>query len=442
MKTLLLVSGSLRSFRENIRTFGNHDIAVYVSRDDDDTYLNEESIRFLIEEPRIKTLVIEPALDVPELYRDVRQQNIYKQWYKLHRLWSCVPKDYGMYVRIRPDVCILSSSEFDSLLNTSHQLSIPIGNDRDGINDQIAIGNYERMNHYCTMVYTLEKHSHATSEFALAQHLYGMSIDRISLSYKLVLSTAKVIAIAGDSGSGKTRLCSLLRPLFLFDKVLEYETDRYHKWERGHEQWKSLTHLHPDANYLEKLEDDTFHLKIGDAILAVDYDHSTGKFTSPKQIQSKENILLCGLHTLYSKQLRNLSDLKIYVDTSDELKTGWKIQRDTTERGQTVETVRAKILSRKSDYESHIHPQREYADLVIQFHGTSLTLESKHREWFAGLPGEHTPNSITFHDPTIDIRKQIYEFLWSMDLPHIEALSGYDGILQFTILRALYIKHG
>lgn len=440
MNILILVSGSLRSFRENIRTFGNHDIAVYVSKNDQDTYLNEDDIRFLLDEPRIKTLVIEPAPIVPALYREPRQQNIYKQWYKLQRLWECVPKVYDLYVRIRPDVCI--DSNLSDVLQTITRLTIPTGNDRDGINDQIAIGPLDEMNHYCNMVNTLPLYSDTTSEYALLRHLEGIQVDRVALSYKLILSTAKVIAIAGDSGSGKSRLSSLLRPLFLFDKVLEYETDRYHKWERGHERWNSVTHLHPDANYLEKLEDDTFRLKIGDTILAVDYDHSTGKFTPPQQIESKENILLCGLHTLYSKQLRSLSDLKIYVDTSDELKTEWKIRRDTTERGQSVETVHAKILSRKSDYESHIQPQRKYADLVIRFHGTSLTLESKHREWFAGLPGEHTPSSITFHDPSIDIRKQIYEFLWSMDLPHIEAFSGYDGILQFTILRALYIKNG
>ncbi len=440
MSLLILVSGSLRSFRENIRTFGNHDIAVYVSKNDQDTYLNEDDIRFLLDEPRIKTLIIEPAPSVPEIYREPRQQNIYKQWYKLQRLWNCVPKVYDLYARIRPDVCV--ESDIASMIHKISRLTIPVGNDRDGINDQFAIGNFDEMNHYCNMVNALPSYPNTTSEYALLHHLKPLSINRISFPYKLILSTAKVIAIAGDSGSGKSRLCSLLRPLFLFDKVLEYETDRYHKWERGHERWNSVTHLHPDANYLEKLEDDTFRLKIGDTILAVDYDHSTGKFTRPQQIESKENILLCGLHTLYSKQLRNLSDLKIYVDTSDELKTEWKIRRDTTERGQTPEAVHAKILSRKSDYESHIQPQRMYADLVIRFHGTSLTLESKHREWFAGLPGEHTPCSITFHDSNVDIRKQIYEFLWSMDLPHIEALPGYDGILQFTILRALYSKNG
>jgi uridine kinase len=439
MKTLLLVSGSLRTFRENIRLLNEYDIAVYVSRDDEDTYLNAEGLRFLLEEPRVKTLVIESPPDVPSEFRETRQENTYKQWFKLQRLWQCVPKTYDMYVRIRPDVCISDPNELRQAIEACTYLSIPLGNDRDGINDQLAIGTRGAMECYCN---TLSSMSHQTSESILANHLSSVSVSRISLHYKLVLSSAKVIAIAGDSGAGKSRFSALLRPLFLFDKVLQFETDRYHKWERGDDHWKHITHLHPDANYLEKLENDTFHLKIGESVLAVDYDHATGRFISPEEIEPKENILLCGLHTLYSKQLRNLSDLKIYIDTSDSLKTEWKLQRDTVERGHKAEDVLSKIQLRRQDYETHIQPQREYADLVIRFHRTSLTLESHHREWFAGLPGEHTPNSITFHDPTIDVRKQIYEFLWGMDLPHIEALSGYDGVLQFTILRALYTKHG
>jgi uridine kinase len=442
MRTLLLVSGSVRTFRENIRVLRDYDIAVYVSQDDDDTYFNHDNVRFLLEETCIKTLVIEQSQQIPTEYKDTRYQNTYKQWYKLQRLWQCVPKTYDVYVRLRPDVYIINADDFTNAIRNCDGLYIPTGNDRDGLNDQFAIGTQDTMNVYCNTIATLGSYPHHTSEYILARHLESLSVRRIPLPYKLVLSTAKVIAIAGDSGSGKSHICSLIRPLFLFDKVLEFETDRYHKWERGDEHWKHVTHLHPDANYLEKLEDDTFHLKIGDAILAVDYDHTTGRFTPPESIEPKENILVCGLHTLYSKQLRTLSDLKIYVDTSDELKTEWKLRRDTEERGHSKEAVLTRIESRRTDYETHIQPQREHADLVIRFYGTSLTLESRHREWFAGLPGEHAPNKITFHDPSIDVRKQIYEFLWGMDLPHIDALAGYEGVLQFTILRALYSKHG
>ena len=443
MTVLLLVSGSLRSFRENLCRMGNYDIAVYIALDDEDTYLNPENLKFVLEEPRMKTILIERMSDIPQHYKEERQKNTYKQWYKLSRLWQSVPKTYDTYVRIRPDICLESPHALENLLHTSHPLVIPMGNDRDGINDQIATGSAEAMAHYCDMFHHLHEYRNISSESMLAHHLRDVPVARMPLQYKLVLSTAKVISIAGDSGSGKSTLCQLIRPLFLFDKVLEFETDRYHKWERGDTHWRTTTHLHPEANYLEKLEDDTFNLKIGNTVVAVDYDHSTGTFTPPKTIEPKETMILCGLHTLYSKQLRTLSDLKIYVDTSDELKTQWKLQRDTCERGHDASSVLAKIASRRSDYDTHVAPQRDYADLIVRFHtDNSLTLTSKHREWFAGLPGEHGHDCITFRDPSVDVRKQVYEFLWSLDLPHVEAKTGYNGVLQCTILRALYTKHG
>lgn len=441
MSTLLLVSGSLRSFRENIRILNQFDIAVCVAIDDDDTYLNTENTKFLFEETCIRTLVLERNIYVPPEFKTTQQQNMYKQWYKLWRLWKSIPKTYETYVRIRPDIFFTDIEELKRAIATCTSLSIPSGNERDGINDQLAIGKYIEMKHYCNMVKSLKPT--ISSELNLAIHLRDkIQIQQVPVQYKLVLSTAKVVAITGDSGSGKTRLSSIIQPLFLFDKVLLFETDRYHKWERGDERWTRITHLNPNANYLEKLEDDTFNLKLGNAIISVDYDHSTGKFTSPQTIEPKENIILCGLHTLYSKRLRDLVDIKIYVDTTDELKTDWKVQRDTKERGYSLENVLKKIESRQQDYKEYIVPQKYHADIVVRFHNTSLTIVSSHKEWLSGIPGEHMANSVTLNDQNVDMRNQIQEYMSYLDLPQIDALPGYDGVLQFTILRALYTKHG
>jgi uridine kinase len=424
MKVLVLISGSLRTFRENIQRIPvEYDIAVYVSRCDEDTYLNPEGIRFLVDNPRIKTLVIE---DTPT------GDNTFKQWYKLQRLWDCVPKTYTVYVRMRPDIYLEDPDQLRRAVRyASVQFTIPFGSDRDGLNDQLAIGSYFSMNTYCSTVKELSKYPGQTSEYILGEVLAPYTIARPVIRYKLVLSSAKVVAIAGDSGSGKTSLCRILRPLFLFDKVLEFETDRYHKWERGDAHWEHTSHLDPNANYLEKLENDTFNLKIGKSVLAVDYDHSTGTFTPLQTVEPKENILLCGLHTMYSKQLRDLSDLKIYVDTSDELKKQWKLERDSAERNQDAQSILAKIESRKADYTLHVAPQKDHADIIIRFHGDCLSILAKRRELCVELS-----------DPTIDVRKQLYEFLWSLDLPRIEAETGYNGVIQLTILRALYTKHG
>jgi uridine kinase len=425
MKVLLLVSGSLRSFRENLRQYPpEYDIAVYAAREEEDTYLNPQTVRFLLDEPRIKTLLVEgPSPDT--------WTNTQRQWHKLHRLWQAVPRTYDRYVRIRPDIFLEDPEALRAAVRASEFLTIPDGNDRDGINDQLAIGTEAGMNAYVF----LPPETRDTSERLLAESLHLSPICRGSIPYRLILSRAKVVAIAGDSGSGKSTLSSLIRPLFLFDKVLEYETDRYHKWERGDSHWQTTSHLHPDANHLEKLEDDTFNLKVGNAVFAVDYDHATGTFTPPTRVEPKENILLCGLHTLYTQQLRDLSDLKIYLDTSDDLKTAWKVQRDTTVRQQTAEDVRSKIESRRKDFDAHVEPQRQHADLIISRDPTHLRIQAPgHRDW--------VPGSGFWDDPSVDLRPEIQDFLASLSLPPIDATPGFDGVIQFTVLRALYTKHG
>lgn len=413
MRVLFLVSGAVRSFRENLRRYPDCDVAVCTSLRDEDTYFNPTDVSFLLEDPRLKLLLLEDPPSVPAEFVRERERNTYKQWYRLHRLLESVPRTYDVYVRIRPDVCLADASQLP--LTPSASLRIPFGHDHMKMNDSLAIGTYSQMVAYCAALCPIG-----------CQPL-SCPVERISVDYTLRLSRAKVIAIAGDSGSGKSTLCRLIRPLFLFDKVLEYETDRYHKWERTDSHWKTTTHLHPDANRLEALEDDTFALKVGKTILSVDYDHTTGTFTAPAPVEPKETILLCGLHTLYTDRLRDLSDFKIYLDTSECVKTDWKLARDTTVRQQSREDVLAKIASRKSDYETYIAPQKEHADLIVERPDQTtlaLTVRGESRQ--------------VYTDPTIDTRPALKAFCEAIGLPPLEGEPGFDGVLQFTIVRCLY----
>jgi uridine kinase len=323
----------------------------------------------------------------------------------------------------------------------TNMIHIPHGNDRLGINDQLAYGSYAQMSHYMSLWKSMCIDPMRTSEELLKDHLCDIPIQRFPLAYRLVLSNIKVIAIAGDSGSGKTTFCRLIRPFFLFDKVMEFETDRYHKWERGHECWKTMSHLNPNANYLEKLEEDTFNLKLGNAIVSVDYDHKTGTFTPPQTLEPKEHIILCGLHTLYSKQLRTLSDLKLYIDTSDELKLQWKLKRDMEERGHSQEKILMSIETRRPEYELYVSPQKEYADIVIRLSSTELALcyqTGLSYEWVREFPCTIDGSTIVFTNPNVDARLSIRRFILALDLPPVEEELGFNGILQLMFIRALY----
>lgn len=180
------------------------------------------------------------------------------------------------------------------------------------------------------------------------------------------------IGIAGDSGSGKSTLIKLVKSCLGNQNLLFIEGDGDHKWERGEEMWKHYTHLNPKANYLYRQALDIETLRKGDYVKRVDYDHDTGKFSSANKIRPKNFILLCGLHSLYLPQMRKILDLKIYMDADESLRRYWKIQRDTKHRGYTKEKILEQIESRMPDAYKYIYPQKEYADLVIQYFDKEL----------------------------------------------------------------------
>ncbi len=184
--------------------------------------------------------------------------------------------------------------------------------------------------------------------------------------YKLK-DRAFVIGIGGDSGVGKSTLLGYIRGLLTRDAVLEVEGDGDHKWERGDQNWRHFTHLNPKANHLHRQSDNIIALKRGDAVNRTDYDHDTGRMSKPRKTQSNDYILLCGLHPFYLPKMRKTIDLKIFLEADERLRRHWKINRDMTDRGYTAEQVLKQIEARGDDADRFIGPQKQYADLVINY---------------------------------------------------------------------------
>jgi hypothetical protein len=151
------------------------------------------------------------------------------------------------------------------------------------------------------------------------------------------------------------------------ESYLSIETDSYHKWERHDENWKQYTHLNPDANNLERMSEDVLRLKIGNNVSLVEYDHNTGKFLQEKITCAKPFLILCGLHTLYKKNLLKDLDLKIFLNTEEHLKIDWKVKRDMKERNYTLDKIMETILKRKEDSDKYIQPQKDSADIIITY---------------------------------------------------------------------------
>lgn len=175
-----------------------------------------------------------------------------------------------------------------------------------------------------------------------------------------------VIGIAGDSGAGKDTLVAALTDLLGPEAIAHVGGDDYHKWERHHPMWSAKTHLNPHANNLSRLTRDVFTLAEGKPIWPRPYDHQTGKFTSPRKITSADLVVVSGLHSLYIKRLRDRLDLKIFLDSDEDLRVYWKRQRDSRDRGHDDAQVALALKQRRPDSEAFIHSQARYADLIFK----------------------------------------------------------------------------
>ena len=182
-----------------------------------------------------------------------------------------------------------------------------------------------------------------------------------------------LIGLAGDSGSGKTTFCNLLLNVYGDNNLSVVHGDDLHRWERGDENWKKFTHLNPLANRLHTGLEHATNLKQGETINREAYDHGTGHFTAPQAISVKRVLVFEGLHSLYFNEMRNIFDLKIFLQPEEQLRCHWKIARDMKERGQAQQQILEQIKSRESDSLAHIQKQEAFSDITISLcHGTPI----------------------------------------------------------------------
>jgi len=390
MKVALLIAGYLRCFENNVESLKKHlldiydvDVYIHITDCEESKYLNKPiDINKITEWLNPKMIIISKNFEFNNKFNNLYNQN-YK-FYMLNKKRIEIEKveniKYDVVIKFRPDINLQQNFDFKNIENVIYipkddklDISKLKNHDDKFLCDIIAYGPYDLMNSYFELYLNLDNlitHHGDVNENLLYNHLNSSNIKYklIDFKYFVMLSLINTIAIAGDSGVGKTRLSNMIKNIFNESFVLE--CDRYHKWERGNENWNNITHLNPEANFITKMNDDVFDLKIGNNIYQVDYDHNTGKFTDKMCIESKENIIICGLHTLYMN--KNIIDIKIFIDAEDSVKIPWKIKRDVSKRGYTIEKIMNQIESRKEDYINYIYPQKDNADIIISYYNDNL----------------------------------------------------------------------
>ncbi len=177
-----------------------------------------------------------------------------------------------------------------------------------------------------------------------------------------------IIGVAGGTGSGKTTLTKQLAKRFGDDLCVMYH-DNYYRChdELTYDQRCLLNYDHPDAFETDLLVQHLQTLRQGHSIFCPVYDFTQhNRSNDTIQIRPKPIIVIDGILILQDPDLRDMMDIKIFVDTDADVRILRRIERDLNQRGRTLASVRDQYLSTvKPMHERFVEPSRRFADIVI-----------------------------------------------------------------------------
>lgn len=177
-----------------------------------------------------------------------------------------------------------------------------------------------------------------------------------------------VLGVAGGSASGKTTIINKIKDYFGND-IAVLSHDSYYKAHDAmpFEERCKLNYDHPDSFESERMAEDVRKLIKGHAIEMPVYDyciHNRSKETVT--IEPKTVIIIEGILVLENRELRDLMDVKIYVDTDADERLMRRMQRDMVERGRSIESIIKQYSETvKPMHEEFVEPSKKYADVII-----------------------------------------------------------------------------
>ena len=178
-----------------------------------------------------------------------------------------------------------------------------------------------------------------------------------------------IIGIAGGTGSGKTTVVRKIVEALPPHYVSVVPLDSYYNdtTEMTEEERHAINFDHPDAFDWKLLIKQVNELRKGNAIEQPTYSYILcNRLPETVHVEPKPVIIIEGIMTLLNKKLRDMMDLKIFVDADSDERLIRNIQRDTVERGRDVKMVLDRYLEvLKPMHEQFIEPTKRYADVII-----------------------------------------------------------------------------
>lgn len=185
-----------------------------------------------------------------------------------------------------------------------------------------------------------------------------------------------IIGIAGGTGSGKTTVVKKIVEALPPHHVAVVPLDSYYNdtTEMTEEERRAINFVHPDAFDWKLLIKQINELREGHAIEQPTYSYLIcNRLPETIHVEPKPVIIVEGIMTLINKKLRDMMDIRIFVDCDSDERLIRNIERDTVERGRDVQTVLdryRKVL--KPMHDQFIEPTKRYAHIIIPEGGDNV----------------------------------------------------------------------
>jgi uridine kinase len=182
-----------------------------------------------------------------------------------------------------------------------------------------------------------------------------------------------VIGVAGGSGSGKTTVVRRIVESLGLDQVTLLQHDRYYR-DRNDlrlEERAALNYDHPNSLETNLLVEHVRDLKSGRPVDVPLYDFTRrARLPETEKFQPRRALIVEGILIFADAALRDLMDIKVFVDTDSDTRFIRRLQRDVAERGRTMESVIDQYQSTvKPMHLEFVEPSKRYADVIIPLGG-------------------------------------------------------------------------
>ena len=182
------------------------------------------------------------------------------------------------------------------------------------------------------------------------------------------------IGVAGGTGSGKTTLTEHLAERFGSNISVVHHDNYYKRQDCSFEERCRQNYDHPDAFDTDLMIEHLKALKRGETIHCPVYDYAIHNRTDKTvEVHPTKVVIVEGILIFQNKELRDLLDIKIFVETDADVRILRRALRDIRDRGRTLESVITQYLTTvKPMHEQYVEPSRKYADIIVLEGGHNL----------------------------------------------------------------------